>query len=76
LNIIGCECFKPDEAERVYDLLNELGCIGNLNCGFHDFTPTTNCGYKTGPDFVMTCTDDGFLGYMYEIRRIVLKNIF
>jgi hypothetical protein len=39
--------FAPGEAQRVYDLLDGLGCIGNINCtDLGDFTPTTACDYK------------------------------
>jgi hypothetical protein len=35
--------FASGEAQRLYDLLDGLGCIGNSNCVLGDFTPTSAC---------------------------------
>jgi hypothetical protein len=47
--------FAPGEAQRVYDLLDGLGCIGNEGCGFNDFTPTTACDYKSDVRYEIRC---------------------
>jgi hypothetical protein len=55
--------FAAGEAQRVYDLLDGLGCIGNENCTLlGDFTPTTACDYK--PTF-LKCNNAGLLSYLY-----------
>jgi hypothetical protein len=55
--------FAAGEAQRVYDLLDGLGCIGNSNCSaLGDFTPTTACDYK--PDY-LTCNRAGLLSFLF-----------
>jgi hypothetical protein len=55
--------FANGEGQRVYDLLDGLGCIGNINCtDLGDFTPTTACNYKPS---VLKCNDAGRLAYLY-----------
>jgi hypothetical protein len=55
--------FASGEAQRVYDLLNGLGCIGNENCTWlKDFTSTTACNYK--PDY-LKCNGAGLLSHLY-----------
>jgi hypothetical protein len=57
--------FAPGEAQRVYDLLDGLGCIGNINCTrLGDFTPTTACDYKPSH---MQCNNAGLLSYLYVV---------
>jgi hypothetical protein len=51
--------FAAGEGQRVYDMLDGLGCIGNMNCTFlNDFLPTNNCDLN--PDF-LRCNSDGHL---------------
>jgi hypothetical protein len=54
--------FAADEGQRVYDLLDGLGCIGNANCRLNDFTPTTACDYTPA---YLKCNDAGLLSYLY-----------
>jgi hypothetical protein len=55
--------FANGEGQRVYDLLDGLGCIGNSNCtDLGDFMPATACDYK--PEF-LKCNDTGLLTYLY-----------
>jgi hypothetical protein len=55
--------FAPGEGQRVYDLLDGLGCIGNSNCDdLGDFTPTTACDYNTT---YLKCNNAGFLAHLY-----------
>jgi hypothetical protein len=55
--------FADGEAQRVYDLLDGLGCIGNENCTrLGDFTPTTACDYKLN---YLKCNNAGLLSYLY-----------
>jgi hypothetical protein len=55
--------FADGEAQRVYDLLDGLGCIGNSNCArFDEFTPTTACNYQPG---YLQCNSAGRLAYLY-----------
>jgi hypothetical protein len=54
--------FAPGEAQRVYDLLDGLGCIGNINCtDLGDFTPTTACDYKLN---YLKCNGAGRLSHL------------
>jgi hypothetical protein len=51
VNAQSTSVFAAGEAQRVYDLLDGLGCIGNVNCTLlGDFTPTTSC--ETKPSFL------------------------
>jgi hypothetical protein len=55
--------FAPGEGQRVYDLLDGLACIGNVNCThFGEFTPTTACNYQ--PNY-LKCNNAGLLSYLY-----------
>jgi hypothetical protein len=55
--------FADGEGQRVYDLLDELGCIGNSKCTkLGDFMPTTACNYQ--PSY-MKCNNAGLLSYLY-----------
>jgi hypothetical protein len=55
--------FAAGEGQRLYDLLDGLGCIGNENCTrLGDFTPTTACDYKPN---TLICNDDGLLVALY-----------
>jgi hypothetical protein len=57
--------FAPGEGQRVYDLLDGLGCIGNINCtDLGDFTPTTACDYR--PRY-LGCDNAGLLSYLYVL---------
>jgi hypothetical protein len=54
--------FADGEAQRVYDLLDGLGCIGNANCWrLGDFTPNSSCDYNPG---YVECNDAGRLGFL------------
>jgi hypothetical protein len=54
--------FAPGEGQRVYDLLDGLGCVGNANCSFlGDFTPTTACNYRIS---YLKCNDAGLLAHL------------
>jgi hypothetical protein len=54
--------FASGEGQRVYDLLDGLGCIGNSQCTlFGDFKPTTACSYQ--PNF-LKCDDNGRLAHL------------
>jgi hypothetical protein len=56
--------FAAGEGQRVYDLLDGLGCIGNAKCyQLGDFTPTTACDYKPGH---LRCNDAGLLSYLCD----------
>jgi hypothetical protein len=59
--------FAAGEGERLFDLLNGLGCTGNASCPFSDFTPTTACDYKPadGNDLALKCDSDGLLTHFY-----------
>jgi hypothetical protein len=54
--------FADGEAQRVYDLLYGLGCIGNSNCQLDDFTPTTVCDYR--PSY-LKCNEAGLVLFLY-----------
>jgi hypothetical protein len=55
--------FADGEAQRVYDLLDGLGCIGSRACPrLNDFTPTTACDYKLN---YLKCNDAGRLAHLY-----------
>jgi hypothetical protein len=55
--------FADGEGQRVYDLLDGLGCIGNSNCTeLGEFTPTTACDYKPTS---LRCNDTGLLSHLY-----------
>jgi hypothetical protein len=54
--------FASDEGQRVYDMLDGLGCIGSDNCTtLGDFTPTSAC--DVNPDH-LKCNDEGRLSYL------------
>jgi hypothetical protein len=56
--------FAAGEGQRVYDLLDGLGCIGNSKCSnLGDFTPTTACDYKPP---LLQCNSDGLLSYLCD----------
>jgi hypothetical protein len=38
--------FATDEAQRLYDLLDGLGCFESETCELSDFTPTIACDYN------------------------------
>jgi hypothetical protein len=48
--------FQKGEAERVYTLLDALGCIDNTSCAFGDFKPTDGCGAEHS-DYRMVCVN-------------------
>jgi hypothetical protein len=50
--------FAISEAQRVYDLLDGLGCIGNALCPLTNFTKGAECGYNL--DY-MSCDSKGYL---------------
>lgn len=52
----GTNSFAPGEAQRLYDLLDGLGCIGNSMCELSDFTTTKPCNYRGMP---LRCTSQG-----------------
>jgi hypothetical protein len=59
-NVIG-QGFAAGEAERLYRLLDEIGCIGNVACGYSDFTVGKTCRYKYSANkYDMKCSN-GFL---------------
>jgi hypothetical protein len=54
--------FAPGEAQRVYDLLDGLGCIDNDNChALRDFTPTSSCSANLA---YLKCDSQGFLEHL------------
>jgi hypothetical protein len=53
--------FAPGEVMRVYNLLEELGCIGNMGCGLRMFTEQSDCEFKIG---FMKCDAQGQLSYL------------
>jgi hypothetical protein len=56
------EPFAAGEAQRVYDLLDGLGCIGNVNCTYlGNFTPTSTCEGRVGN---LKCDAQGLLAYL------------
>jgi hypothetical protein len=55
--------FAAGEGQRVYDLIDGLGCIGNANCTkLGDFTPTTACNYNIN---YLRCDFNGQLAQLY-----------
>jgi hypothetical protein len=56
--------FAPGEGQRVYDLLDGLGCIGNVKCRLAAFTPTTGCDKNA---LNLKCDASGRLSYLYNI---------
>jgi hypothetical protein len=68
VNAQSMSVFAPGEGQRVYDLLDGLGCIGNSDCTtLGDFTPTTACDYK--PNY-LKCNDAGLLSYLYDVCAV------
>jgi hypothetical protein len=58
--------FAFGEAQRVYDLLVGLGCIGNENCTkLGDFNRSTLCDYRPA---IMKCNDDGLLTHLSVLQ--------
>jgi hypothetical protein len=53
--------FFGDEGVRMHDLLTGLGCIGDIGCALHDFTPTTACGYNPS---AMQCDNSGQVSHL------------
>jgi hypothetical protein len=70
VNAQSTSVFAPGEAQRVYDLLDGLGCIGNSYCSnLGDFTPTTACDYSPG---FLDCNSAGLLSHLYDVCARVL----
>jgi hypothetical protein len=65
VSVVGAQSsttFAAGEGQRVYDLLDDLGCIGNIDCtALGDFTPTTACDYRNED---MRCDSSGRLAYL------------
>jgi hypothetical protein len=75
VNAQSTSAFAAGEAQRVYDLLDGLGCIGNVDCAaLGDFTPTTACNYNTSH---LKCNAAGRLSYLYDVlsRLCCLLNV-
>jgi hypothetical protein len=62
--------FAPGEAQRVYDFLVAVGCVGNDQCEAHDFKPSSECTFHYG---VMGCNDFGRIVSLYIIVVGVLN---
>jgi hypothetical protein len=57
-NAQSSSTFANGEGQRVFDLLDGLGCIGNRNCPLHDFVPSHACNANANE---LKCNNDGFL---------------
>jgi hypothetical protein len=60
VNAQSTAAFADGEGQRVYDLLDGLGCIGHSNCDLSNFTPTTPCNDRGE---ILKC-DDGRLAHL------------
>jgi hypothetical protein len=61
-NAQSSSLFASGEGERVYNLLDGLGCIGNTKCTqLRDFTSSTACNYKPQE---MKCDSSGKLSFL------------
>jgi hypothetical protein len=56
--------FAAGEGERLYELLDGLGCFGNPMCDLRHFTPTNACGFVSGMAFEMNCTAQGLVAHL------------
>jgi hypothetical protein len=60
--------FAAGEAQRVYDLLADLGCLGNPSCfELSDFQTTSRCDYRTS---VLKCDATGRLAFLYDTTML------
>jgi hypothetical protein len=53
--------FAAGEGQRVYNLLDTMGCIGNPLCDLRDFTPTSVCN---GSLTALKCDGSGATIYL------------
>jgi hypothetical protein len=53
--------FAAGEAQRVYNLLDELGCFETSKCDLKDFEPSKQCDFKTQK---MRCDATGRVLYL------------
>jgi hypothetical protein len=62
VNAQSFSMFADGEGQRVYDLLDGLGCIGNTDCiNLGSFTPTTACNRTS----FLKCDSAGNLAHLY-----------
>jgi hypothetical protein len=59
--------FAAGEAQRVFDLLDGLGCFGNIDCTLKDFTPTAECDFDTN---YLKCNGTGHMEYLCVQRSL------
>jgi hypothetical protein len=59
LSVVRAQSFREGEAQRLYDVLDGLGCFESDKCELSDFKPTTACDYK--PDHLQCAADKGLV---------------